>query len=54
MVRRLSTRSRGSPGTSPGQALDPAGAGFVWVPEGNDYKGGAGAGATFGHLAFRP
>ena len=51
-MRRLSTRSGGSPGTSPGQALDPAGGGSDYVPEGNDYKGGAGAEATFGHLAF--
>ncbi len=42
-MRRLSTRSGGSPGTSPGQALDPAGGGSDYVPEGNDYKGGAGA-----------
>ena len=43
-VRRLSTRSRGSPGTSPGQALDPTGAGYTKTPtqmSGRDYKGGS-------------
>ena len=41
-----------------GVAQDPTGAGYTQNAHsylnGRDYKGGVGAEATFGHLAFRP